>query len=175
VKRYLAFALAVALHGAESLPRAGPFRGGQALIASGRRVQEKAGAFEKALSQREGDAGLYYWAGKSDARLAGVSGPMVASRTAKRVRRNLEKVQLDPSNQASMREMFEFYLDSSEWFGGGIQKAAQLLERIEPEDPESRSALQRRVMEARRDQGSLGWRLDLLVQWPLSRLGRAMR
>jgi len=93
--------------------------------------QEAARTFERSLADQPQSAFLHYWLGKSYARLAEVSSPLSAPKNARKARRNLERaVQLDPENQEYLQELFEFYLDSPEWFHGGLNRAATLQERI---------------------------------------------
>lgn len=92
--------------------------------------KDAARTFERLLADQPESAFLHYWLGKSYARLAEVSSPLSAPKNARKARRNLERaVQLDPENQEYLQELFEFYLDSPEWFHGGLNRAATLQER----------------------------------------------
>ena len=83
--------------------------------------KQAAHAFEKSVAEQPEDPELRYWLGKSYARLAEVSGPLSASRSARKARRSLERaVQLEPRNEKYLLELFDFYVDSPEWFGGGL-------------------------------------------------------
>lgn len=179
MKRWIVIVLAFVLHstaGADAIPEAvGSAEAGRYWILEGE-FKRAAHAFEESLRHNEADAALHYWAGMSNVRLAELSTPLTASRFARRARQNLERaVQLEPSNQKYLRELFEFYLDSPEWFGGGVQKAVLLLEQLEPDDPEAHAALQRHLLETRRYTRSVGWKMYILVRWPLNQLGRLGR
>jgi tetratricopeptide (TPR) repeat protein len=66
--------------------------------------KEAARTFERELANQPESAFLYYWAGKSYARLAEVSSPFSAPKDAQKARRNLERaVQLDPENREYLR------------------------------------------------------------------------
>ena len=93
--------------------------------------KEAALTFERGLANQPESAFLYYWAGKSYARLAEVSSPCSAPKNAHKARRNLERaVQLDPENREYLQELFEFYLESPGWFRGGLNRGAELQERV---------------------------------------------
>src|SRR5947209_4636318 len=81
-------------------------------------------AFSRAAAIRPEDADLQHWLGKSYAKLAEIDGPLLASRHATMARLSLERsVALDPANRHYLRELFDFYLDSPEWFSGGLERA----------------------------------------------------
>jgi tetratricopeptide (TPR) repeat protein len=115
-----------------------PTRGSLAkLVMDGRSLflacefKEAARTFERGLADQPESAFLYYWAGKSYARLAEVSSSFSAPKNAHKARRNLERaVQLDPDNREYLQELFEFYLESPGWFRGGLNRAAALQERV---------------------------------------------
>jgi tetratricopeptide (TPR) repeat protein len=86
--------------------------------------------FEKALSDQPENAPLHFWLGKSYARLAEISSPLSAPANARKARGHLEQaVRLDPQNREYRQELFDFYVDSPEWFHGGLRRAVELLER----------------------------------------------
>jgi len=79
--------------------------------------KQAARAFEKALAEQPDSAVLHFWLGKSYARLAEVSSPLSAPKNARKARRSLEQaVKFDPRNGEYLRELFDFYVDSPEWF-----------------------------------------------------------
>src|ERR1017187_10573810 len=93
-------------------------------------------SFANALAEQPDSAVLHYWLGKSYSRLAEVSGLLAAPRNARKARRSLEQaVKMEPQNDEYVLELFDFYVDSPEWFGGGLERAATLLERISPGSP----------------------------------------
>jgi tetratricopeptide (TPR) repeat protein len=119
--------------------------------------KEAAHAFENAVRQQPGRAVLYYWLGKSYARLAEISGPLRAPKNARKARRNLERaVELDPHNDVYLRELFDFYVDSPEWFGGGLARAGALLERIGTGEADAES-LVGQLADSRKEHSGAGW------------------
>jgi tetratricopeptide (TPR) repeat protein len=119
--------------------------------------KEAAHAFENSVAEQSENAEWRYWLGKTYARLAEVSGPLTASKNARRAQRNLEQaVKLDPQNQKYLGELFDFYVDSPEWFHGGLERAAALLERLSPEAPDTQDRLAE-LTESRKEHSGVGW------------------
>jgi tetratricopeptide (TPR) repeat protein len=119
--------------------------------------------FESALSAQPDSAALYYWLGKSYARLAGVSSPLSAPKNARKARRNLEEaVKRDPRNREYLLELFDFYVDSPEWFHGGLQRAVALLVRVRPADSDPEPWL-REIADSRKEHSGPGWRMQRAV------------
>jgi tetratricopeptide (TPR) repeat protein len=113
--------------------------------------------FETALSAQPNSAALYYWVGKSYVRLADVSNPLSAPKNARRARRNLEEaVKRDPRNHEYLLELFDFYVASPEWFHGGLQRAAALLERIRPAESDAEPWL-KQLADSRKDHRGAAW------------------
>ncbi len=113
--------------------------------------------FERSLTKDPGNARLHYWLGKSYARMAEVSSLVSAHKNARKARTHLETaVQLDPGNRVFLMELFEFYVDSPEYFDGGLSRAAGMLERLGPDDggPASPSRI---VADARREYRGASW------------------
>jgi tetratricopeptide (TPR) repeat protein len=132
-------------------------------------------AFTKALHYQPEDAGLHHWLGKSYARMAEVASPLHASRDARRARLSLERaVELSPNNQEYLRELFDLYLDSPEWFSGGLEKAANLVERIEPNDPGAQALLRTLLSGARSEYSGTYWRLRQATLLPSAQIGRVV-
>ena len=116
-------------------------------------------AFERALTSQPGNARLHFWLGKSYARMAEVSSLLSAHRNGRKAQVHLEAaVQLDPENREFRKELFEFYVDSPEWFDGGLDRAMAILERLGPDDggPGTPSRI---VAESRKEYSGLGWAL----------------
>ena len=129
-------------------------------------------AFERALSAQPDSAALYYWLGKSYARLADVSSPLSAPKNARRARHNLEEaVKRDPQNHEYLVELFDFYLDSPEWFHGGLQQAETLLEltRSAESDPE---LWLKEIADSRGEHSGPGWCMRRAVLWTSGAIGR---
>jgi tetratricopeptide (TPR) repeat protein len=131
-------------------------------------------AFEQALSREPESAQLHYWLGKSYARLAEVSSPLLAPKRARKARGNLEDaVRLDPQNREYLEELFDFYLDSPEWLQGGLKQAAAMVDRIGPEGSGREERLQR-LSESRKDHSGPGWWMRRAVLWTSGAMGRVV-
>ena len=127
--------------------------------------------FERALSEQPNNARLYYWLGKSYARLADVSGPLFALRNARRARRNLEEAfQRDPQNHEYLLELFDFYVDSPEWFHGGLERAAALLELIRTADSDLEPSLME-IADSRKEHSGPRWWMRRAVLWTSGTIG----
>jgi tetratricopeptide (TPR) repeat protein len=114
-------------------------------------------AFEKALVEQPDSGALHFWLGKSYARMAEVSSPLFAPRNARKARRSLEQaVKIDPLNYEYVRELFDFYVDSPEWFSGGLERAAALLERVSPGETGVEPRLQQ-IADSRKEHSGSGW------------------
>lgn len=119
--------------------------------------KQAAHAFEYSVAEQPEDAELRYWLGKTYARMAEISGPLSASKNARRAQRHLElAIKLDPQNQKYLQELFEFYLDSPEYFHGGLERAAALLERMGPETFDAQARLTM-IAESRKEHSGVGW------------------
>ena len=87
------------------------------------------------MTKEPGNARLHFWLGKSYARMAEVSGPFSARRNARKAQAHLETAaRLDPGNREFLMELFEFYVDSPEYFDGGLSRTTAMLERLGPDD-----------------------------------------
>jgi hypothetical protein len=90
-------------------------------------------SFEHVLTKDPGNARLHFWLGKSCARMAEVSGSLSARRNARTAQAHLETAaRLDPGNREFLMELFEFYVDSPEYYAGGLSRATAILERLGP-------------------------------------------
>jgi tetratricopeptide (TPR) repeat protein len=121
--------------------------------------KQAAHAFERAVAEQPVRPALHYWLGKSYARQADVAGPLTAPKYARKAGRSLElAVRMDPHNQEYARELFEFYVDSPEWFGGGLTRARALLEKTNLPEADSEALLQH-VADARAEHSGPSWRV----------------
>lgn len=156
-------AVGSAASGAPSVENAAQWdRGGRSLFFACE-FKQAARAFQKALAGQPDSAALHYWLGKSYARLAEVSGPLSASKSARKARLNLEQaVSIDPRNSEYLLELFDFYVESPEWFGGGLERAAALLERIGSGESTVESRL-RQLAASRKEHGSAEWQFRRAV------------
>jgi tetratricopeptide (TPR) repeat protein len=127
--------------------------------------------FEKAVAWQPDRAVLHFWLGKSYARLAEISGPLSAPRHARRARRCLERaVALDPQNHEYREELFDFYLDSPEWFGGGLKRAAALLERTSPRESGAEPQW-KQLADSRQEHSGGGWWIRKSILWTSGAIG----
>ncbi|HEY3839176.1 MAG TPA: hypothetical protein VGL72_21525 [Bryobacteraceae bacterium] len=134
--------------------------------------KEAARDFTRAVQFRPNDASLYHWLGESYVHLAEVSSALTATGHARRAEFGLERaVQLAPANRDYLRDLFHFYLDSPEWFSGGLAKAEPLVERIEPEDPSAQAFLRTQLADARHDYGGIDWRARQVTLVPTRQFG----
>ena len=119
-----------------------------------------ASSFEHALTKEPRNASLHFWLGKSYARLAEVSSLLSARRNARKAQAHLETAtRLDPGNREFLMELFELYVDSPEYFDGGLSRAAAMLERFGPDDggPGTPSRI---VADARKQYSGPVWALE---------------
>jgi len=100
-------------------------------------------AFEKAVEAEPRNALFWNWLGKAYGRRAETSVFFNAPRYAVRAREHFEKaVALDPQNREALSDLFEYYLEAPGFLGGGLEKAADLSERIRNLDPARYPALE---------------------------------
>jgi tetratricopeptide (TPR) repeat protein len=128
-------------------------------------------AFERALSAEPSSARLHFWLGKSYARLSEISSLLSARRNARKAQGHLETAaRLDPGNREFLRELFEFYVDSPEYFEGGLRRAEAVAERLGPDDggPGSPSRI---LADARKEYSGAGWFLRRSVLRPAGLAG----
>jgi len=115
--------------------------------------------FAQALTNEPANARLHFWLGKSYARMAEVSGPWSARRNGRKAQAHLETaVHLEPAKREYLMELFELYVDSPEYFDGGLNRATAILERLGPDDggPGSPSRI---VAESRKEYSGPSWAL----------------
>lgn len=129
-------------------------------------------AFEKALAEQPDSAPLHYRLGKSYARLAEVSSPLSAPKNARRARRSLEQaVKIDPRNDKYLQELFDFYVDSPEYFHGGLERAAALLERTSLGAAGAEPRL-KQLADSRKEHSGAPWWMRRAVLWTSGAIGR---
>jgi tetratricopeptide (TPR) repeat protein len=145
-------------------------RNGRALFLAAE-FKQASRAFEKAVAERPDSPGLYYWLGKSYARLAETASPLSAPKAARKARRSLEQaVRMDPKNQEYLHELFAFYVDSPEWFHGGLERASALVERLSGGDGDADSRM-RELAESQKDHSGAGWWTRRTILWTSGAIG----
>jgi tetratricopeptide (TPR) repeat protein len=136
--------------------------------------KKAARAFERALVGQPEIADRHYWLGKSYARWAEIAGPFSAPGYARKARAHLEKaVQLAPRNAEYRRELFEFYVDSPEWFSGGLKRAAALGERLDGGDSGREEWLDE-LRESRAEHSGPAWWFRRAILWSSGAMGRVV-
>jgi tetratricopeptide (TPR) repeat protein len=74
--------------------------------------------------------------------------PFTALGQASKARQSFEKaVELDPKNSDAVNDLFEFYLEAPGFVGGGLDKAAQIADRITERDAAEGSYAHARIAE----------------------------
>lgn len=131
--------------------------------------KKAARVFESGVREQPGSARLHYWLGKSYARLAEVSSPLFAPRHARKARGHLEQaVRLDGQNQEYFEELFHFYVDSPEWFQGGLKRAATLVDSAGA----GREELLQQLAESRKEHSGPAWWIRRAVLWISATVGQ---
>lgn len=134
--------------------------------------KQAARAFEKALAEQPDRAVLRYWLGKANVRMAEVSSPLTAAKHARRARRSLEQaVRMDPRNDEYLLALFDLYVDSPEFFRGGLARAAALAECIVPAGSGREIRLQQ-LADSRKDHSGAGWWMRRTVLWTSGAIGQ---
>jgi len=157
-----------------------PMRAADAVPARGRALfqaceyKKAARVFEEAISEQPSNAALHFWLGKSYARLAELSSPFTAPANARKASGHLEQaVHLDGRNREYRDELFQFYVDSPEWFRGGLQRAEALAERTAPESPD-RVVLLEQLADSRAAHSGPAWRIRGAELWASGAVGRIL-
>ena len=147
MRRTAAILLAISCAAAAASPQ----KDGETLF---KQCEFKAAArvFEHALAREPESARLHFWLGRSYERMAELASPLFARRDARKAKFHLEAaVRRDPGNRVFLREMFDFYVESPEWFDGGLARARDILERLGPD--EEADTLNMMVAQSRKDYG----------------------
>jgi tetratricopeptide (TPR) repeat protein len=125
--------------------------------------KQSARVFEKAVAEQPERAVLHYWLGKSYARLAEVSSLLSAAKNARKARRSLERaVEMDPQNDEYLRELIDLYLNSPEWFSGGLERAAALLAYTNTQESGAEPRLQQ-LAYSRKEHSGAGWWIERAI------------
>jgi tetratricopeptide (TPR) repeat protein len=88
-------------------------------------------AFEKALALAPRSSELHHWLGRAYGRRAETGSVFTAPGNANRARVFFEKaVEIDPSNQEAVNDLFDFYVQAPGFLGGGMDKAEAVAQHI---------------------------------------------
>lgn len=108
--------------------------------------------FEKAIALEPNNSQYYHWLGRTYGRRAETSSVFTAPQYASKARQNFERaVQLNPKNAEALNDLFEYYLQAPGFLGGGMDKAAALVERIAKLDPAEEYYAKARIAEERKE------------------------
>jgi tetratricopeptide (TPR) repeat protein len=113
-------------------------------------------SFEKAIAllppTHQQSSELYHWLGRSFGRRAETGTLLTAPGNASKARQMFERaVQLDPSNQEAVNDLFDYYLEAPGFLGGGIQKAEDLARHIATLDAAEGQYAQAQIKERRKE------------------------
>jgi Flp pilus assembly protein TadD len=109
-------------------------------------------AFQKAVREDPGNSDYYLWLGRSYGRRAEMSNPFSAMNYASKARQYFEKaIELDPKNTEAINDLFEYYLEAPGVLGGGLNKAANIADRIAKLDPIEGHYAQARLAEKQKE------------------------
>jgi tetratricopeptide (TPR) repeat protein len=93
-------------------------------------------AFEQALALEPANSEYAHWLGRAFGRRAETSSPFSAPLHASKARAYFEKaVELDPTNEEALNDLFDYYLEAPGFLGGGYDKAEALAKRIAERNP----------------------------------------
>ena len=155
----MSVALGSGLWGATPAEAAGQWaKQGRALFLSCD-FKQAAHSFEKAAAEDPERADVHYWLGRSYSRLADVSGPLTAPKYAHKAARSLElAVRMEPGNEEYVHELLDLYVDSPEWFGGGLTRARALVEEVPMPSWMAEAAMQH-INASRDEHSGAPWRM----------------
>ena len=108
--------------------------------------------FERAIAEDPNNSQYYHWLGKTFGRRAETSSVFTAPQYASKARQNFERaVQLNPKNSDALNDLFEYYLQAPGFLGGGMDKAAALVEKIAALDPAEQYYAKARIAEEKKE------------------------
>lgn len=129
--------------------------------------------FEKAVAADPGNSAYHHWLGRAYGRRAETSSFLTAPRYAGKARQQFETaIRLDPNNLEAVNDLFEYYLHAPGFLGGGLQKAAALVEQIGRLDPAERHYAEARLAEKRREFARAEQQLRQAIEAAPRQLGR---
>jgi tetratricopeptide (TPR) repeat protein len=109
-------------------------------------------AYEQAVEAEPSNAEYEHWLGKAYGKRAETSSPFTAPGLASKARQHFEKaVALDPKDKEAISDLFEYYLQAPGFLGGGLDKAADLADKITALDSAEGYWAQARIAERRKD------------------------
>ncbi|MGE5568871.1 MAG: tetratricopeptide repeat protein [Rhodospirillales bacterium] len=129
--------------------------------------------FQKAVDKDPGRAESWLWLGRAYGRRAETSSFVTAPSYATKAHRCFEKaVELDPNNPEALSDLFQYYLEAPGILGGGLDKAAEMAERIGRNDPAEYHWAQSRLAEKRKEYHRAEQQLRRAVELAPRQVGR---
>lgn len=129
--------------------------------------------FEKAVAADPRNSAYHHWLGRAYGKRAETSSFVTAPGFARKARQHFEKaVELDPKNLEAINDLFEYYLEAPGFLGGGLEKAAALVERIRVLDPAEAHYAEARLAEKRRELARAEQQLRQAIELAPRQLGR---
>lgn len=108
--------------------------------------------FEKCVAAEPNNSQYFHWLGRTYGRRAETSSVFTAPQYASKARQNFERaVQLNPKNSDALNDLFEYYLQAPGFLGGGMDKAAALVEKIAALDPAEQYYAKARIAEEKKE------------------------
>ena len=118
-------------------------------------------ALEKATAADPRNARAWDWLGKAFGKRAETSSFLTAPSYASKARQYFVRaVELDPHNLDAIDDLFEYYLEAPGLLGGGVDKAANLSEKVREQDPAKYHSMKARLAEKQKQlpQAEQFWR-----------------
>lgn len=137
--------------------------------------KKAAEAFRKAVAAEPANARYHHWLGRAYGKRAETSSFLTAPKYAARAREEFETaVRLAPGDAEAVNDLFEYYLEAPGLLGGGLEKAAGLLEHIGRLDPAERYYAEARLAEKRREFSRAEQQLRRAIELAPRQLGRVI-
>ena len=109
-------------------------------------------ALQEAVEAEPRNANYWMWLGRAWGRRAETSAFFNQPRYAVRARERFERaVELKPENREALSDLFRYYFEAPGFVGGGLDKAAELSERLRELYPPLYHSMQARMAEKREE------------------------
>jgi tetratricopeptide (TPR) repeat protein len=131
--------------------------------------------FQQAVTIEPSNSVYHHWLGRAYGRRAETGNPFSALGQASKARQSFEKaVELDPKNSEAVNDLFEFYLEAPGFVGGGLDKAAQVADRIAERDAAEGSYAHARIAEKHKQFPDVEKHLRRAIQLAPHQVGRVI-